>query len=100
MKHSNITIDHKKIQDWVEDRKGKPARVKGTGGKDDPGMLRINFPGNEDGALEDITWDEFFEKFEDANLAFAYQEEKVDGETSYFNKLVSRENANVEENVK
>ncbi|SDF72048.1 hypothetical protein [Chitinophaga filiformis] len=40
--------------------------------------------------LEEISWDEFFAKFEESELAFLYQDKKTDGETSYFNKLVSR----------
>jgi hypothetical protein len=94
--HSNTTTDHNEIKEWVEKRKGKPARVKGTGSKNDPGLLRIDFPGNNDGALEEITWDEFFNKFDKENLAFAYQDQKVNGEISYFNKLVSREREPVE----
>lgn len=42
---SKTTTDHKKIKAWVEERGGFPATVKGTGGKDDAGVLRIDFPG-------------------------------------------------------
>ena len=90
-KHSTITTDHNKIKRWVEERGGWPAHVKGTGSKSDPGMLRIHFPGNPDEKLEEISWEAFFKKFEQQNLAFAYQDEKVNGEISYFNKLVSNE---------
>jgi hypothetical protein len=88
--NSHTTTDHDKIRQWVEERKGKPAQVKGTGDKKDPGVLRINFPGGSEDKLEDISWDEFFEKFDKEKLAFLYQDKKTDGETSYFNKLVSR----------
>jgi hypothetical protein len=74
----------------VEERKGKPAEIKGTGDKKGAGMLRINFPGGAEDKLEDISWDEFFEKFDREKLAFLYQDKKTDGEISYFNKLVSR----------
>ncbi|GAA4312232.1 hypothetical protein [Compostibacter hankyongensis] len=87
---SNVITDHEKIRKWVEEREGRPARVKGTGGKHDAGLLRINFPGDEDGKLEDISWDEFFKKFEEEDLAFLYQDETAGGKTSYFNKLVRR----------
>ncbi|MFC4550721.1 MULTISPECIES: hypothetical protein [Halorussus] len=92
---STTTTDHDEIRDWVEERDGSPAHVEGTGGGDDPGMLRIDFPdqGDEDEDLEDIGWDEFFEAFEDNDLAFLYQEETNDGETSYFCKFVSRQQA-------
>jgi len=36
------------------------------------------------------SWDEFFDKFDEAGLALVYQEETSDGQPSRFNKLVSR----------
>ncbi|MHB8994925.1 MAG: hypothetical protein ACYC63_06730 [Armatimonadota bacterium] len=88
---SKVTTDHEAIKKWAEERQGKPSRVAGTG-DGDAGLLRIDFPdyGNE-GKLEEISWDDFFKKFEDEKLAFLYQEEKKDGEQSRFNKLVARE---------
>lgn len=89
---SQTTTDHDAIRNWVEERDGQPAYVEGTEGGDG-GMLRIDFPdeGDDEEALEDISWDEFFETFEDNDLAFLYQEETDEGETSYFSKFVSRE---------
>jgi hypothetical protein len=90
MSESQTTTDHQKIREWAEARGGKPARVKDTGSGDDPGILRIDFPGGSgEDSLEEISWDEWFEAFEDNNLAFLYQEEK-DGQESRFSKLVSR----------
>jgi hypothetical protein len=88
---SKVTTNHEEIRQWVEDRQGKPARVTGTG-DGDAGLLRIDFPeyGNE-GKLEEISWDDFFKKFEEEKLAFLYQEEKKSGEQSRFNKLVNRD---------
>lgn len=90
---SDRTTDHEIIQRWVEERGGSPAAVKAAEKGDDPGLLRINFPGyrGED-RLEDITWNEFFKKFDEKKLAFLYQDETRDGETSRFWKFVSREN--------
>jgi hypothetical protein len=68
----------------------RPAGVKDTGGGDDPGILRINFPGGAEKSLEDIGWDEWFQKFEENELAFVYQDEKASGEPSTFFKLVKR----------
>lgn len=86
------TTDHDTIRQWVEDRGGSPATVKATEKGDDPGLLRINFPGySGEGRLENISWDEFFKKFDEKNLAFLYQDETRDGETSRFWKFVSRE---------
>jgi hypothetical protein len=92
---TKVTIDHEEIRRWVESRGGKPARVIETGGDSDPGILRIDFPGDgDDESLEPISWDEWFEWFDRNNLAFVYQDEKASGESSTFNKLVARETAN------
>lgn len=86
------TTDHNTIRQWVEERGGSPATVKATEKGDDPGLLRINFPGySGENRLEDISWDEFFKKFDEKKLAFLYQDETRDGETSRFWKFVSRE---------
>ncbi len=89
---STTTTDHDEIRRWAEERGGKPARVKDTGGGDDPGILRLDFPGYSGGdSLEEISWDEWFEKFDEQGLALVYQETTADGEQSNFNKLVSRD---------
>ena len=90
MAESKTTTAHDEIRRWAEARGGKPASVKGTGDGGDAGLLRIDFPGGEEDALEDISWDEFFEKFEEKNLALLYQEETAGGDESRFFKLVSR----------
>ena len=89
---SNRTTDHAKIRQWAEARNGKPARVQGTGQGEDAGLLRIDFPEEheDEEQLEEISWDEFFEKFDEKRLAFVYQEKTVRGEPSRFNKFVSR----------
>jgi hypothetical protein len=83
------TTDHDEIRTWVEERGGKPARVEGTGDDGDPGVLRIDFAGDDD-ALEEIPWDAWLRAFEENDLAFVYHEETADGEPSRFTKLVSR----------
>lgn len=54
-------------------------------------MLRIDMPGYT-GAdkLASISWDEWFEKFDEKNLAFLYQDQTAGGQKSNFNKLVGR----------
>jgi hypothetical protein len=91
---SHTTTDHAEIRRWVEERGGRPARVKRTGGGDDPGILRIDFPGRgDDESLEEISWDEWLEKFDENGLAFVYQDETKESEESRFSKLVSRQAA-------
>lgn len=91
---SKVTTNHDEIRQWVEERGGHPARVKGTERGESAGLLRIDYPGfSGEGRLEEISWDEFFETFEENNLAFLYQEETKDGKQSRFSKLVDRDKA-------
>jgi hypothetical protein len=90
---SQITTDHDQIRQWAEQRQGQPACVKGTGARGDTGVLRIDFPGGEEAKLQDISWDDWFQKFDERGLAFLYQDKTANGRTSRFNKLVSRETA-------
>ena len=87
---SKTTTDHDEIRQWVEQQGGVPAAVRATGDGDDPGIIRINFTdepgGDDDDRLEEISWDEWFQAFEENKLAFLYQDEG----DSRFNKLVSR----------
>jgi hypothetical protein len=87
---SKTTTDHDEIRRWVEEHEGRPASVKGTG-DGEAGVLRIDFPGGAgEDQLEHISWDDWFQKFDEAKLAFLYQEQKASGEDSTFFKLVNR----------
>jgi len=86
--------DHDEIRQWAEERGGKPACVRGTGGGNDVGMIRIDFPGYSGAdSLEEISWDEWFDKFDESNLTLLVQDQTARGQKSNFNKLVSRNNA-------
>ncbi len=93
------TTDRNVIRNWVEERGGRPASVKGTGNEGEPGVLRIEFPGHEKKpeSLREISWDEFFEKFDEKNLAFLYQDEMRSGKPSRFFKFVARKRGGEEE---
>jgi hypothetical protein len=59
--------------------------VKRTGRGDDPGILRIDYPGfSGQQTLERLDWDEFFEWFDRDGLEFLYQ----DKPKSRFSKFV------------
>jgi hypothetical protein len=92
MAGGTTTTDHDTIRKWAEERNGRPAAVKETGKAGDLGVLRISFGGAGE-SLEEISWDEWFDKFEQNDLAFLYQEQKASGEDSTFFKLVSRDSA-------
>ncbi|UNX56279.1 hypothetical protein MF406_08830 [Georgenia sp. TF02-10] len=88
---TSTTTDHDEIRTWVEQHQGRPARVRGTEDGGSAGVLRIDFPGGAgQDQLEHIGWDEWFETFDERNLAFLYQQHKASGEDSTFFKLVSR----------
>ena len=89
MSDAQTTTDHAAIRRWAEARGGRPATVRGTGQEDEAGVLRFDFGKPED-SLEEITWDEFFEKFEESGLALLYQDKTKDGSISRFFKLVNR----------
>jgi len=89
---SKTTTNHNEIRRWVEERGGHPARVKDTESKKSQGLLRIDYPGfSGEDSLEAISWDEFFEGFDENGLAFLYQEETKDGKQSRFSKLINRD---------
>lgn len=54
-------------------------------------MIRLDFPGfTGEETLQPISWDEWFEAFDENGLALLYQDRTKGGQRSNFNKLVSR----------
>jgi hypothetical protein len=94
---SRVLTDHDEIRSWAEERGAKPATVRNTHTDDNIGIIRLDFPGySGEGSLEEIEWDEWFDNFDDNNLALIVQDETADGEKSNFNKLVNREHVETE----
>jgi hypothetical protein len=91
MARAHTTTDHNEIRRWIESHGGRPAAVAATMKADDAGILRVDFGPPED-SLEEISWDDFFDTFEDRELAFLYQDKGDDGGASRFFKFVSRDN--------
>jgi hypothetical protein len=85
------TTDHDEIRHWAEVRGGRPveARGEGTGAADG---LRLAFPetSSADAGLAPISWDEWFRRFDEHDLALLIEELTSDGRQSHFNKLVPR----------
>jgi hypothetical protein len=81
-----MTTDHDEIRQWVESRGGRPAVFDGEIIDDETGVLRIDFQEHTARqTLVPISWDEFFQKFDQNNLAFIYQEETTgDVPSRYF----------------
>ena len=63
------TRDHDEIRRWIEQRGGRPARVRGT-----TDLLRVSF-GKSPQNLEEISWEQFFEAFDRNNLLFLYEDD-------------------------
>lgn len=84
MEKSKQTQDHEEIRRWAEDRGGKPAVVRDTE------ILRFSFDDKRNANLEPITWEQFFEIFDKANLAFLFQEKTDTGDKSRFNKFITK----------
>ncbi|MCB8837709.1 hypothetical protein [Aurantimonas sp. VKM B-3413] len=87
MAHSKMVVDHDEIRSFAEKTGGKPSLVADTenSGKG-PGVLRFDHGRDNDG-LEEISWDRFFEIFEEQELALMLDDS---GDNPNFNKFVSR----------
>ncbi len=68
MSQAKKITDHEQIKSWAQERGGRPARVRDTADKGKGGVLRFDF-GEEDEGLEEISWDEFFDIFDESELA-------------------------------
>jgi hypothetical protein len=82
---SKTTKDHDEIRRWAEERGGRPTMVEGTQ------ILRFNFDepgGDDDDKLKEVSWEEFFEVFDESHLSFLYTDETAEGKTSRFFKFV------------
>jgi hypothetical protein len=88
---SKTTQDHDTIRKWAEARSAMPAEVASTHRGKRTGILRFAFPkarSHKDENLKEISWDEFFEKFDQNGLELIYQEKTAEGAQSNFNKLI------------
>jgi hypothetical protein len=93
MASAKKTRDHDTIREWVESRGGIPTVVKGT-----EGLLRIDFvegaeSGGRESTLEETSWDEWFQIFDDNDLTFLHSPE----DDSRFFKLVRSDGSDDEE---
>ncbi len=87
---AETTTDRATIINWAESKGGKPASVKSTHKDGDVGIIRIMFPdspNSDHDTLTEISWDEFFEEFEQRQLALVYQPD------SLFSKVIGRDTA-------
>lgn len=91
MAPTKTTQDHNEIRRWADARGAVPSEVASTHSDGEPGILRFHFPnapGEKDRNLREISWEAFFDKFDENNLELLYQEETAEGKRSNFNKLI------------
>lgn len=91
---SRTTREPDEIRRWAESRGAVPAEVAATDKGGGPGILRFKFPHapyRNDDALREISWEEFFRKFNENNLELVYQEKTASGRKSNFNKIIHPE---------
>ncbi|RPI82030.1 MAG: hypothetical protein EHM41_19370 [Chloroflexi bacterium] len=76
-----VTIDHHQIKKWVHERSGWPAmKASRFTVRESDKVLSIGFTGCEnDELLIPISWEEFFKKFDEQNLAFMYEDQDASG---------------------
>jgi hypothetical protein len=85
------TTDHETIRRWVAERGGLPAMVRRVG-QPDEGELVINFANDgSDEPIIDISWADFFQRFDDSKLAFVYSDTASGAEGSRFWQMVARD---------
>ena len=87
------TTDRALVRDLVEEYGGYPAHVEQSEGEGDRGLLRVAFPDvpsrdadrNED--LKELSWETFFDQFEEEGLALVYPENLGDEAAADFQLL-------------
>lgn len=89
-----LTTNPDEIKLWAESHQAVPEIMNVQNGQE---TLRLNFPGTQDDIFlgettneKEIDWDNFFEKFNDLELAFQYnpQAEGIDLSNEY--KFIKR----------
>lgn len=90
--HARVTTNHNEIRKWIIDHGGVPACTEGREPpRENVGVLRVLFEGQQvSEKLVRMEWDEFFTKFDQAHLAFFYEEDIPDGKKNNYYKFISR----------
>lgn len=89
-----LTRSHEVIRRWADARGARPSTVTDTQTRDDPGVIRLDFPDRDDiDPLEPIGWDEWFAKFDAAELVLMFGETTPEGAPSTFNRLLESDAA-------
>ncbi|MFC6906640.1 hypothetical protein ACFQGH_15700 [Halalkalicoccus tibetensis] len=89
---TRMTTDHGTIRNWIESNDLAVARTAETA-RNRSGGLTVVTEGRTDDSIKEVSWDEFFETFEDEGLAFVYRTETMGPEEQLYYEFVPREDA-------
>ena len=90
---TKVTTEHDEIRHWAQERNGRPVSVKHDPLDPNGSTIQIDFLFDKyDDNIQEISWDEFFESFEQEELALVYQTETEGGRLSRFGRIVRRSN--------
>ena len=81
-----VTTDREQIRRWAEKHETVPVRAAETGGND---LRLLSNPDDDRG--EQLSWDQFFERFEAESLALRYRETAASGEGQPAYEFVDRD---------
>lgn len=81
---SLVTRNHDVIKRWAEDRQARPATVSGTEHGDLLGVLRFIFGDGGSDRLEEVSWEKWFQTFDERDLVMLFQENLKNGNQSNF----------------
>ena len=97
---THITVDHSEVRAFAQKYRGRPQRL----GENGYSTIRIDFPGKDDDRFlseekppVNISWDKFFNIFEQQDLAFIFEDKDIyDPSLAYH--FIKRESAFASEN--
>jgi hypothetical protein len=81
-----VTTDRERVREWAEEHETAPVLAEETGGA---GLLLLSNPDDDRG--EQLSWDQFFERFEAQSLALRYRETATRGEGQPAYEFVGRD---------
>jgi hypothetical protein len=83
-----VTRNHEVIESWAVQLHGKPAMLKSRAGGDATEMLRFQVTDRRQSEYDLVSWNEWFQVFDRADLVFIFQERADDGSVSDLFRLL------------
>jgi hypothetical protein len=84
---TRATTDHDEIRRWMESLRARPAVIE-AGARGEPDIIQVHLPGSSGENVHDVSWAEFFARFDEGKLALVYHERA--GRKSPAHRLVRR----------